>query len=92
MIAPAVDDEALAILAAKANMRVVTADFATARATDAGRELRSILGAVLVQARDRVTRGLAAVAVGRAARRDEAAADRATSGRRCDSRGASART
>src|SRR6185503_9571747 len=34
-------------------MRVVTADFSRLRA-DAGREIRSILGAVLVQARDRV--------------------------------------
>ena len=53
MVAPAVDDEARAILATKANMRVVTADF-TALATQSGRELRSILGAVLVQSRDRV--------------------------------------
>jgi phosphoribosylaminoimidazolecarboxamide formyltransferase/IMP cyclohydrolase len=53
VIAPAVDEEARAILAAKANMRVITADFATL-AADAGRELRSILGAVLVQSRDRV--------------------------------------
>ncbi len=54
VIAPAVDDEARRILAAKANMRVVTADFARL-AEDAGRELRSILGASLVQSRDRVT-------------------------------------
>ncbi len=54
VIAPGVDDEARRILAAKANMRVVTADFARL-AQDAGRELRSILGASLVQSRDRVT-------------------------------------
>ena len=54
VIAPAVDDEARTILAAKANLRVVTADF-TWLSKDAGRELRSILGAMLVQTRDRVT-------------------------------------
>ncbi len=53
VVAPAVDDDARKILATKANMRVVTADFGTL-ATDSGRELRSILGAVLVQSRDRV--------------------------------------
>ena len=53
VIAPAVDEEARSILASKANMRVVVAD--VARMTqDSGRELRSILGAVLVQSRDRV--------------------------------------
>ncbi len=53
VIAPAVDDDARRILATKANLRVVTADF-TALAKGGGRELRSILGAVLVQSRDRV--------------------------------------
>jgi phosphoribosylaminoimidazolecarboxamide formyltransferase/IMP cyclohydrolase len=53
VVAPAVEDEARPILETKANMRVITADFATL-AADAGRELRSILGAVLVQSRDRV--------------------------------------
>ncbi|HUG61165.1 MAG TPA: bifunctional phosphoribosylaminoimidazolecarboxamide formyltransferase/IMP cyclohydrolase [Methylomirabilota bacterium] len=53
VIAPAVDAPARAILAAKPNMRVLTADFARL-AADSGRELRSILGAVLVQSRDRV--------------------------------------
>ncbi len=53
VIAPGVDEEARAILAGKANMRVVTADFSTL-AADARPELRSILGAVLVQSRDRV--------------------------------------
>ncbi len=64
VIAPSVDEDARAILAAKANMRVVTADFAQL-AADVGRELRSILGAVLVQSRDRVIEA----AVGLAARR-----------------------
>jgi phosphoribosylaminoimidazolecarboxamide formyltransferase / IMP cyclohydrolase len=54
VIAPSVDEDALPILAAKANMRIVTADFSHL-AAEAGRELRSILGGVLVQARDRVT-------------------------------------
>jgi phosphoribosylaminoimidazolecarboxamide formyltransferase/IMP cyclohydrolase len=53
VVAPAVNDDARAILAAKTNLRVVVADF-TALANDSGRELRSILGAVLVQTRDRV--------------------------------------
>jgi phosphoribosylaminoimidazolecarboxamide formyltransferase/IMP cyclohydrolase len=53
VIAPAVEADALPILATKPNMRVVTADFAKL-AADSGRELRSILGAVLVQSRDRV--------------------------------------
>jgi phosphoribosylaminoimidazolecarboxamide formyltransferase/IMP cyclohydrolase len=53
IIAPAVDEEARKVLAVKGNMRVVTADMAQV-AKDSGRELRSILGAVLVQARDRV--------------------------------------
>ena len=53
VVAPAVSDDARSVLATKANLRVVVADFA-ALATDGGRELRSILGAVLVQTRDRV--------------------------------------
>jgi phosphoribosylaminoimidazolecarboxamide formyltransferase/IMP cyclohydrolase len=54
VICPAVDVDARTVLATKANMRVVVADF-TALASEGGRELRSILGAVLMQARDRVT-------------------------------------
>jgi phosphoribosylaminoimidazolecarboxamide formyltransferase/IMP cyclohydrolase len=54
VIAPAVDDAARAVLAAKAQMRVVTADFSQLAAMG-DRELRSLLGAVLVQDRDRVT-------------------------------------
>ena len=67
VIAPAVDAEARAVLAAKA-------EHARRRPTDFGagsdgrrlRELRSILGGVLVQARDRVVEAAAAVAVRRA--------------------------
>jgi phosphoribosylaminoimidazolecarboxamide formyltransferase/IMP cyclohydrolase len=58
VIAPLVTEEALPILAKKPAMRVVTADFSRLRA-EAGRELRSILGAVLVQARDRVVEAAA---------------------------------
>jgi phosphoribosylaminoimidazolecarboxamide formyltransferase / IMP cyclohydrolase len=55
VIAPAVDAAALPILAAKKNLRVLTADFASFRdAVRPGVELRSILGGVLVQERDRV--------------------------------------
>jgi phosphoribosylaminoimidazolecarboxamide formyltransferase / IMP cyclohydrolase len=53
VIAPAVETEAVAILARKPQMRVVTADFSQlAAGTDF--DLRSILGAVLMQQRDRV--------------------------------------
>ena len=59
VIAPSVDADARVILARKANMRVVTADFSAFKAGGdgllaSGTELRSILGGVLVQARDRV--------------------------------------
>src|SRR5436190_18461523 len=50
VVAPSVEDAARPILARKANMRVVTADFGAI----GGLEMRSILGAVLVQDRDRV--------------------------------------
>ena len=51
IVAPALDPQGdvLAILAAKPNLRVVTADF---RGLEAERDARSILGAWLVQARD----------------------------------------
>jgi phosphoribosylaminoimidazolecarboxamide formyltransferase/IMP cyclohydrolase len=52
VIAPALAEEARQILAGKPGMRVVTVDFATLAAS-AG-DLRSILGAVLEQERDRV--------------------------------------
>lgn len=53
VIAPEVTADALAILAKKANLRVLTTDFA-ALASDAGIEWRSILGGMLAQQRDRV--------------------------------------
>jgi len=49
-VAPSVEDAARPILARKPKMRVVTADFAGL----GGRDMRSILGAVLVQDRDSV--------------------------------------
>jgi phosphoribosylaminoimidazolecarboxamide formyltransferase/IMP cyclohydrolase len=52
VVVPQVDAAARAILARKSNMRVVVADFG-ALARD-GADLRSLLGAVLVQERDRV--------------------------------------
>jgi phosphoribosylaminoimidazolecarboxamide formyltransferase/IMP cyclohydrolase len=54
VIAPAVvdSDDVRAVLATKANLRVVTADFDS---LDDARDVRSILGACLVQARDWVT-------------------------------------
>jgi phosphoribosylaminoimidazolecarboxamide formyltransferase/IMP cyclohydrolase len=61
VVAPAVSAAALEILASKANMRVVTADFAALATTPAhAREVRSILGALLLQQRDEVSeaRGL----------------------------------
>ena len=52
VVAPGVDDAARTILSAKTNLRVVVADF---RKVADPREYRSILGAMLVQQRDRVT-------------------------------------
>jgi phosphoribosylaminoimidazolecarboxamide formyltransferase/IMP cyclohydrolase len=54
VIAPAVDDEARPILATKTNMRIVVADFRTGDAAAGRRDVRSILGAMLVQQRDEV--------------------------------------
>ena len=57
VIAPSVDDGARTILGRKAKMRVVTADFSpfdAAGPSGADLEFRSILGAMLVQQRDRV--------------------------------------
>lgn len=51
VIAPDVEDTARTILASKVNLRVVVADFRKLADT---REYRSILGAMLVQERDRV--------------------------------------
>ncbi len=53
VVAPSVTDDALAILARKTNLRVLTTDF-SALAGHAGVEWRSILGAMLAQQRDRV--------------------------------------
>jgi phosphoribosylaminoimidazolecarboxamide formyltransferase/IMP cyclohydrolase len=54
VVAPAVSPEAVPILQSKPNMRVVTGDFTTLRGPAHARELRSILGALLVQQRDEV--------------------------------------
>jgi phosphoribosylaminoimidazolecarboxamide formyltransferase/IMP cyclohydrolase len=51
VVAPSVDAAARPILAKKANLRVLEADFASL----GGSEYRSILGAMLVQQRDQVT-------------------------------------
>jgi phosphoribosylaminoimidazolecarboxamide formyltransferase/IMP cyclohydrolase len=59
VLAPAIEEAARPILAAKPNMRVVVANFGdTGRPASAavlGREIRSVLGALLVQERDRVS-------------------------------------
>jgi phosphoribosylaminoimidazolecarboxamide formyltransferase/IMP cyclohydrolase len=57
VIAPAIEDEARAILAAKANLRVVTVDFGQVTASWSSprmREMRTFLGGVLLQERDHV--------------------------------------
>jgi phosphoribosylaminoimidazolecarboxamide formyltransferase/IMP cyclohydrolase len=59
VIAPGVDDDARPILATKANMRVVVADLRPDEDAPSRRDVRSILGAVLVQLRDEVTEGRA---------------------------------
>ena len=57
VIAPEVTEQARAVLATKANLRVVTADFAklAAPAPLGDQEARSFLGGMLVQERDRVS-------------------------------------
>src|SRR5262249_15015808 len=58
VIAPSVEDAARPILARKANMRVVTADFDALAAAGSGQandDVRSTLAGVLGQERDRVT-------------------------------------
>src|SRR5262249_12122447 len=52
VVAPSVDPAARGVLAPKANMRVVIADFLSSG--DLGVDMRSILGAVLMQQRDAV--------------------------------------
>ncbi|MGE0594277.1 MAG: bifunctional phosphoribosylaminoimidazolecarboxamide formyltransferase/IMP cyclohydrolase [Vicinamibacterales bacterium] len=59
VIAPAVAEGAREVLAGKPNMRVVLADV-VALAAASGQEVRSLLGGVLIQARDRVLEGAAA--------------------------------
>jgi phosphoribosylaminoimidazolecarboxamide formyltransferase/IMP cyclohydrolase len=54
VVAPGVEDDARPILATKANMRVVLADLKPAADPASHRDVRSILGAVLVQQRDEV--------------------------------------
>jgi phosphoribosylaminoimidazolecarboxamide formyltransferase / IMP cyclohydrolase len=55
VIAPGVTEQARPVLAARANMRVVVADLTPPAGRSRGRqELRSILGAVLMQERDEV--------------------------------------
>ncbi len=54
VIAPEVAEDARPILATRANMRVVTANLRGGVHASARREVRSILGAVLVQERDEV--------------------------------------
>jgi len=58
VIAPSIDDDARAVLAAKQNVRVVTTDFTKVFEPLQGRdpqEMRSFLGGMLVQDPDRVT-------------------------------------
>ena len=59
VIAPDVDADARPILATKANLRVLAVDLARFR-EQASFEFRSVLGAQLVQVRDRVTEGAVA--------------------------------
>lgn len=54
VIAPAVDEDARPILATKPNLRVVVADLKADGGAANRREVRSILGAMLVQQRDEV--------------------------------------
>ena len=59
VIAPSIEGEALAVLAARQNMRVVTTDFSRAREPlvpgKGAQESRTFLGGVLLQESDRVT-------------------------------------
>ncbi|RPI47836.1 MAG: bifunctional phosphoribosylaminoimidazolecarboxamide formyltransferase/IMP cyclohydrolase PurH, partial [Acidobacteria bacterium] len=54
VVAPGIEDEARPVLAAKANMRVVVADLKPSGDPARQRDVRSILGALLVQQRDEV--------------------------------------
>jgi phosphoribosylaminoimidazolecarboxamide formyltransferase/IMP cyclohydrolase len=53
VVAPGADQDALAVLAAKPNLRVVTMDFSQIPPAD--RDIRSLVGALVEQIRDRVT-------------------------------------
>ena len=55
VVAPDADDEARAVLAAKKNLRLVLADCSSPGDVRSDRDVRSILGALLVQGGDRVT-------------------------------------
>ena len=54
VVVPGVDDDAREVMAGKKNLRLVVADFDGAQTGARAREVRSILGALLVQERDRV--------------------------------------
>jgi phosphoribosylaminoimidazolecarboxamide formyltransferase / IMP cyclohydrolase len=54
VIAPGVTDDALPVLATKSNLRVVVADVTRGDDLASQRDIRSILGAILVQRRDEV--------------------------------------
>jgi phosphoribosylaminoimidazolecarboxamide formyltransferase / IMP cyclohydrolase len=57
VIAPAADEGALTVLSTKPNLRVVTTDFSRIPLGD--RDIRSLVGAVVEQSRDRVTEAAA---------------------------------
>ena len=95
VIAPAVEDDARAILATKAKMRVVVPERRAGRRRGGAvrdLELRSIVGAVLVQTRDRVIEAHAAWPSADLQGRDADGSRRPRNGRRSDSPGGSART
>jgi phosphoribosylaminoimidazolecarboxamide formyltransferase/IMP cyclohydrolase len=54
VVAPGVEDDARPVLATKANMRIVVADLKVGGDPAGHRDIRSILGAMLVQQRDEV--------------------------------------
>ncbi len=58
VVAPGVDDAARAVLGAKTNLRVVVMDLAALASRAGDLEVRSVLGSLLVQARDRVVEAL----------------------------------
>ena len=81
VIAPGVDEDARPILATKPNLRVVVADLTSGDEGAGRREVRSILGAMLVQQRDEVAEARlpwnAGTSPMRPQSRDEARAERA---------------